>query len=130
MRKYIVVALLAVLVLGIAAVSFAADDNVKCPMMAKGDKGGMICMCPMHGMMMKSAIEKEMVATEDGNIVVMAGNKLMKYDKNLNLLKETEIKTNAKEICDKMCKEMCADCPMCQGMMNKPEMKQSMPAKK
>ena len=128
MRKYIVVALLAVL--GIAAVSFAADDNVKCPMMVKGDKGGMICMCPMHGMMMKSAIEKEMVATEDGSVVVLAGNKLMKYDKNLNLKKEVTINAGTKEMCAKMREEMCADCPMCQSMMKKQETAEAEVAKK
>ena len=33
-----------------------------------------------------------MVATKDGGVVVMVGNKLFKYDRNLNLVKETEIK--------------------------------------
>jgi len=129
MRKYIFAAVLMALVLSVAAVSFAGDD-MKCPMMDKGGKGGMMGMCPMHGMMMKSYMDKEMVATEDGSVVVMAGNKLMKYDKNLALKKEVEINTGTKEACDKMCKDMCADCPMCQGMMKRYEEKQSEAAKK
>lgn len=115
MRKYIFVALLAVLVvLSFAAVSFATDKDMECPMM-KGDRHGMMGMCPMHCMMMKSVMEKEMVATEDGSVVVLAGNKLMKYDKNLELKKEVELKYDTKEACDKMC----ANCPMCQAMKGK-----------
>ena len=42
----------------------------------------------MMGMMMN----KSMVATADGGVIVMAGNKLLKYDKDLNLQKEVELK--------------------------------------
>jgi hypothetical protein len=45
----------------------------------------------------------------------MAGKKLMKYDKDLNLVKETEIKIDM----EKMMKE----CPMCQEMMERHGMK-------
>ncbi len=41
-------------------------------------------------MMMPCLMCRQMVATSDG-IIVMAGNKLLKYDKNLKLIKETEI---------------------------------------
>ena len=44
---------------------------------------------------------KELVATTDGGVVVLIGNKLMKYDANLNLVKETEIKID-KEAMQKM----------------------------
>ena len=36
--------------------------------------------------------QKQMVATSDGGVVVLAGNKLLKYDKDLNLIKEAEVK--------------------------------------
>ena len=36
---------------------------------------------------------KQMVATSDGGVIVMAGHKLFKYDKDLNLVKEVELKT-------------------------------------
>src|SRR5512135_3503646 len=56
-----------------------------------GDKMGKGMM--MHNpMMMKMMMPKQMVASNDGGVIVMAGNKLYKYDKNLNLVKETEIK--------------------------------------
>lgn len=34
----------------------------------------------------------QLVATTDGGVIVMVGNRLLKYDTNLNLIKETEIK--------------------------------------
>jgi hypothetical protein len=39
----------------------------------------------------KGMISNSMVATQDGGVVVMIGNRLYKYDQNLNLKKETEI---------------------------------------
>ena len=33
-----------------------------------------------------------MIETSDGGLVVLMGNKLMKYDKDLNMIKEAEIK--------------------------------------
>jgi hypothetical protein len=59
-------------------------------MMQKGMMGqhGMMGMHPMSGMMCGSSL----VATEDGNVIVLMGNKLLKYDKDLNLVKEVEIK--------------------------------------
>lgn len=55
--------------------------------MGQGMKGGM-----MHGMM-----SGQMVAASDGGVIVMMGNKLYKYDKDLNLKKEVEIKMQKKE---------------------------------
>ena len=49
----------------------------------KHKMGGM-----MHHMMNKPA----MVATSDGGVIVLAGPKLMKYNQNLELVKEVEIK--------------------------------------
>jgi hypothetical protein len=45
----------------------------------------------MHPMMHSS-----MVATSHGGVIVMIGPKLLKYDKDLNLVKETEIKIDWK----------------------------------
>ncbi len=45
-------------------------------------------MHPMSGMMGGSSL----AATEDGGALVLMGNKLCKYDKDLNLVKEVEIK--------------------------------------
>jgi hypothetical protein len=39
----------------------------------------------------KGMMRNSMVATQDGGVVVMIGNRLYKYDQNLNLKKETQI---------------------------------------
>ncbi len=75
--------------------------------MHEGMRGGMKPICPMQGMMMK----KEMVATSDGGVIVMVGNKLLKYDKDLNLKKEAELKMDAEAM-----HQMMGKCPMCQKM--------------
>lgn len=61
---------------------------------------------PMMGMM-----GRLMVATADGGIVILVGNKLQKYDKDLNLIKETEIKVDMTAM-HKMMKQMMEKCPM------------------
>lgn len=53
------------------------------------DGGMMTMMHKMHGMTRSPT----MVASNDGGVIVLTGNKLYKYDKNLNLVKEAEIKT-------------------------------------
>lgn len=71
----------------------------------------------MHDMccgMMQSKMNKEMVATGDGGVIVMAGNKLLKYDKNLNLVKEAEIKMDME--CMKKMMDM-KNCPMMKDAM-------------
>ncbi len=55
-------------------------------------KTGMGC-----GMMMGMASPKAVIPVDDG-IIVVVGNKLMKYDKNLNLKKEAEIEIDYEEI--------------------------------
>jgi len=45
-------------------------------------------------MRMMGILPKQMVATNDGGLIVLSGNKLLKYDKDLNLVKEVEIKTD------------------------------------
>lgn len=64
-------------------------------MMGKEGKGPMGGMQSDFGMMgaMRSG---QMIATSDGGVIVMMGNKLYKYDKDLNLKKEVEIKIDMK----------------------------------
>lgn len=64
----------------------------------------------MHAKMMKMMMDKTIVATKDGGVVVMIGNKLLKYDKNLNLKKEVEIEVDFEQMFEKM-KEMKGKCP-------------------
>jgi hypothetical protein len=79
-------------------------------------KEKMMAMCPMHGMMTGSMMEKSVAATGDGGIVVMAGNELIKYDKDLNLVKEVEVKMDMEGMQKKMSK-MTEQYPMCKSMM-------------
>lgn len=60
-------------------------------------------MMKMFHMMMV----KNMVATNDGGVIVLVGDKLQKYDKNLVLQKETEIKIDEKQM-----QKMMPRCPM------------------
>lgn len=82
-----------------------------------GGKGMMMKQCKMMGMCpMYKMMRKEMVAIEDGGVIVMVGNKLLKYDKDLNLKKEVEIKMDIEGM-QKMMKEMMGKCPMRKMMM-------------
>ncbi len=113
--KKSIIAVTAVLILTVSELALAQMDKgkdmmgdkgmgmMKGEMMDKGmmDKGmmgdgmmdgGMMKMMKMmhaHGMMMRSPT---MVASNDGGVIVLSGNKLYKYDKSLNLVKEAEIK--------------------------------------
>jgi hypothetical protein len=137
MKKFLSIVLGVVLAMGVAVISFAEEPKettgpamgkemmkgekmMGCEgMMAKGKMGHekmMMGCCSMHGMMMKSMMEKKIVATSDGGVVVAIGNKLFKYDKNLELKKETEIKVDS-EAMKKMMMEMKEKCPMCKKMM-------------
>lgn len=91
--------------------------------MGKGMKMGQQCdmdMCPMHCQMMRSMMEKTIVATSDGGVVVMMGNKLMKYDRNLRLVSENEMNMDMQGM-KKMMGDM-KDCPMCKDMQKKMQM--------
>lgn len=46
----------------------------------------------------------------------LAGNKLLKYDKDLNFLKETELKIDMEQM-QKEIKKMMKNCPTCQKMI-------------
>ena len=67
---------------------------------AEKDKGGMIGK--------KAALNKYLVVTEDDGIVVMAANRLWKYDKNLEFVKEVKIEMDFAEIIKKVTK----NCPI------------------
>jgi len=64
----------------------AVEEKMQEKQMDKERMGGMI-------MQMVGAMQKQMVATNDGGVIVMIGNKLLKYDKDLNLVKGVELKT-------------------------------------
>ncbi len=83
-------------------------------------KGHMMMACHMHGMMMENMMMPKMVATSDGGVAVMAYGKVTKYDKDMNAVKEVELKPDV-EAMKKMMTEMMEGCPMCKHMMEKGE---------
>ena len=82
-----------------------------------GGKSKMFGDSRMGGQMFRGMDKATMVASNDGGVIVMMGNKLYKYDKNLNLVKEADIKTDKSGQDGKMC-------PMCQEKTQKREVYQ------
>jgi len=68
--------------------------------------GGECCM----GSMMQSMMSPALLETKDGGIIVMSGTKLMKYDKDLNLVKEAEVKMDVEGM-GKLMKKIMENCP-------------------
>jgi len=89
--------------------------SMSCPMgqgMGKDMKGKdmqkmkkMGNMQDIQGCMMGCMMKPVMIATSDGGVVILMGNKLTKYDKNLTLIKEVEIKMGMPDM-KKMMEEM------------------------
>ena len=69
---------------------------------------------PMGGGMMGAMMGRAMVATEDGGVVVLSGEQLMKFDKNLNLVKKVEVKIDTAAM-DRWMKEMGGRYGWCRG---------------
>jgi hypothetical protein len=117
MKKSALLAILMASIFTIVMVSSTMAETKKeeskgCPMTGMmGKKGPHMDDMPMHCMM-----QKQMVATSDGGIVLTVGNKLYKYDSNLNLQKEADIPFN-KDCMMKMMKDM----DMTGDKMDKPE---------
>lgn len=108
------------LIVLLAGSSLVYAEGMKGGMVGKGMMDGemmgekMMGMCPM----MQSMMQKQVVATNDGGIFVVTGNKITKYDKDLNVVKEVEQKMDMEGM-----KKMMKDCPMMgKGMMG--EMKE------
>ena len=116
MKRIIFILLAAVVCMSFLSVSFAGDMGGR-----KGDKkwdkkGHGCSMCHMHKMMMAEG--KKLIATQDGGVVLMMGNKLIKYDAQLNVVKEAEIKMDMEAMKNAM-EEMKKNCPMCSKMQEK-----------
>lgn len=118
------VAFLAVSVFTITAVNAEETDAVAAEKMKKHGKmmGEGKMMEGMHRAgakmgMMEMMMKKEMISTPDGGVILLAGNKLLKYDKNLKLVKEVEIEMDFEGM-EKMMKEMKEKCPMYKKMMD------------
>lgn len=115
MRKIVLIVLLAVVFVATYAISYAqqcglsqtagTEEKPEEMSASHGGHGEMHAKKMMPMMMGKCS----MVATTDGGVVVMCCNKLLKYDKNLELKKEVEMKTDKE----------CAMKGMGEGMMMK-----------
>jgi len=106
------------LAVGIVYLAFPSDASA---MMGKCKEKHMEvkCMkkmmkCSGHMMMCKGMMEKEIVTTQDGGVIVMTCGKMYKYDKDLNLVKEVELKAveDMKEKMKKMKEECMEKCQM------------------
>jgi len=82
MKKIVSIALMLSLVM--PGLSFAKEDK-------KEEMPGMSMERPM-GMFRSGMGKAQMVATDEGGVIVLMGNKLAKFDADLNLVKEVEIK--------------------------------------
>ena len=76
------------IVLAVVALSLLISVPAFAEEMKKGEMPGMSMEKPM-GMPMMGKVQ--MVATDEGGVIVLAGNKLMKYDADLNIVKEVEV---------------------------------------
>ena len=84
MKKFAILLLILFAGIGATRVCFAEDQSMD-------DMG-------MKGKMMKGGgmQHPSMVATPDGGVIVLSGPRLTKYDKDLNLVKEVELKPGPK----------------------------------
>jgi hypothetical protein len=53
--------------------------------------------CPLHSALTQSMMQIQMTAPVNGGIIILVGNRLLKYDYDLNLVKETEVPINLEE---------------------------------
>ena len=114
MKKVLFLVLCVTLVVGGLTFSYAQESSGTKDLAA--DKQWMMCKQRMRGQgscggsMMKSMMSASLVETKDGGVIVMLGTKLMKYDKDLNLVKEAEVKMDIEGM-QKMMQKMMENCP-------------------
>ena len=92
-----------------------------------GQGMGMAGMCPMHAGMTGGMMGRSALAVEGKYLYVLAGNKILKYDPNLKLVRQAEVKMDMAKM-NMMMQKMMEQCPMhkqmmkqMQGMMGKRE---------
>ena len=98
-----IISAVVVLSLLISVPAFAKEtkkEEIPLPGLVASEAGGGMSMDKSMGMSMpgmgkmccQMMGKAQMVATDEGGVIVLAGNKLMKYDADLNLVKEAEVK--------------------------------------
>jgi hypothetical protein len=91
------------------------DANKQKETMNKQCCGKMTAICPIHLMTAQTLMQRQIVTPTDGGVIILVGNKLLKYDKDLNFLKETELNIDMEQTQKEIVK-MIETCPMCQRM--------------
>jgi hypothetical protein len=114
-RSFIAVAVIALAVIGSYAMFAQAQPPGRGMMQGRGmmDNG---MMCPMCPMMAGAMMQKALVATEDGGVVVLMGDRLVKFDAQLKQVQEAEIPFDMERMQQKI-QQMMQNCPMHQQMM-------------
>ncbi|MHC4114686.1 MAG: hypothetical protein ACYSSL_05130 [Planctomycetota bacterium] len=128
--KKVLIAGVGIILVSILAMSFAEEPEQTEDVMGQIGKdvpgttqggtseGQMMRMCPMHHTMMGSMMSKAIAPTEDGGVIVLAGDKLIKYDKDLTLVKEVKIEMDMEGMQKKM-SQMMEKCPLYKKEMKK-----------
>jgi hypothetical protein len=113
MKKVLLTVLVCFFVILFSCLVFAEGDQegvntTAAPEMKHEGMPGPAAMMMEHGKKMMGMMGgKSMVATSDGGVVILFGHKLQKYDKNLVLQKEVEIKIDKEAMLNKMkCSKM------------------------
>lgn len=83
-----------------------------------GQDMGMMGMCPVHGGMMAGMMGRSALAVDGKNVYLFTGNKLLKYDSNLKLVREAEVKMDVAKM-GAMVEKMMDQCPMRRQMMTR-----------
>jgi len=92
-------------------------------MMMQGQGGPGGTMCPMCGSVGGALMWKTVVPVENG-VIVAIGDKLIKYDLDLNKVREVAVDIDINSMQQKM-RAMMQNCPMHQQMMQRSQQTQS-----
>ena len=126
MKRFFLFLVVAGFLISSLGAGLAEETKEKCPMKDKSAKQGKMMMGKMQGMTGMMAA-KQMVAVKDGGVIVLTGNKLLKYDQDLNLIKEVEIKMDMKMMHENW-QHMKEKCSKDKKMMDKDESVEETPA--
>lgn len=125
MKQHITVVVTGVVVATLVAGTALADMHGKMMDKDKPMHGKMEMkkdMPMMQGGMMGGMMKREVVPSGDGGVIIVVGNMLLKYDKDLELVKKATIEISDKDM-EQMMQEMKKKCGMCRKMMQEKKTK-------
>ena len=122
MKRWMIVVAVVLVVTGAYAVWAQPGRNTDRGMMGGRMGRGMMqqegeagMACPMCGMMMGGMMQKTMVPTQDGGVIMAMGDKLVKYNSSLEKVEETTVEMDTQQMHQKMM-QMMQNCPMMKQM--------------